>query len=230
VIYTTARTHARLIAKDPNGVVVDADVLSIFQDVYDTYWETFLRDRLWLLSSFVQFDVNEYVKEANTAVRDVQAIVRHLLIPLSGGGTGAQVVGSPQGAFERDDFEAVCADAEHIGLVTDAPLRWGVRTKKDNSKPIIVIHPPASGLAVYDAWVYALPNTLSVTSPGGDLQGEDKDGYAVARLAALQIMAANGEDPQDIEQEFKLLDQKVQDKYREIGWRAAPRPGPDPEQ
>lgn len=225
MIYTTMRTHARLLANDPNGVVNDADVLALSQDVYGTYWESFLRDRLTLSSSFVVFAANEYIAQAATAVRDVQSLVRKVSIPQT-------YDGDPVLPVERDEFEAVVADTENNaadnGIVT-LPRRWGMRMKNDNSKPLIAIYPATTGVTL-DAYIYPLPNTLSTSSPDGDLQGDDSDGYSVARLTACEIMLRNGEDPEDIRGVFNLLDQRIQDKFQGIVARTQPRPSAVKEQ
>jgi hypothetical protein len=225
MIYTVARTHARLLARDPNGVVIDADVLALFQDVYTSYWVSFLRDRLTPVASFVTFNANQYVAEAATAVRDVQSIFRSVGYPQA-----TDI--SPANELERDDFEAVVADVDLRPAdqgVLAIPKRWGIRMKQDNSKPLVAIYPATTG-CVLGAHVYALQNTLSTVSPGGDLQGDDTDGYAVARLVACEIMALNGEDETDIMAVFKLLDQKVQDKYQAIVRRTQPRDTAEKEQ
>jgi hypothetical protein len=224
MLYTTARTNARMLASDPNGDVPDADVLALFQETYETYWESYLRDRLALQSGFVTFAANGYVAEASVEVRDVQSLVPSVGLPVS-------TTGAHTKPIERDDYESVVQDTEmnptHSPLAV--PLRWGIRTKNDNSKPVVAIYPASSG-ATFAAWVYPLLNTLSTTPGTGDLQGTTKDGYSVARLVACQIMGLNGEDPADIEGVFKLLDQQVQDKFKGMRWRTQPRDAEDKEQ
>lgn len=224
MLYTDARTQARRLASDPNGDVSDADVLALFQEVYETYWESYLRDRLALQSGFVTFATNGYVAEATVAVRDVQSLVPSVGLPIS-------TTGSRTKPIERDDYEAVVQDTEmnptHSNLAT--PLRWGIRTKNDNSKPVVAVYPASTG-STFAAWVYPLLNTLSATPGTGDLQGTTKDGYSVSRLVACEIMNLNGEDPGDIEATFKLLDQQVQDKFRGMRWRTQPRDAEDKEQ
>ena len=226
MIYTVARTHARLLAKDPNGNVSDTSILALFQDVYTSYWESFLKDRVQLVDSFVQFSTGEYMVEAAYACRDVQSIARNAVLPqVALGGSAA-----PYAPAERDDFEAVAVDAENAGANASFPIRFGVRMKEDNSQPVIVIHPPVSANLILDAYVYPLCNTLSTTSPVGDLRGDDNDGYAVARLVACEVMGINGEAQEDIQGVFNLLDQKVQDKFKTMRWRAQPRDREDKEQ
>jgi hypothetical protein len=214
-----------MLAKDPNGDVVDADVLAIFQDCYTSYWTTFLRDRITPIPGFVTFAVNEYIAEASTAVRDVQSLMRAVTLPQS-------TTGNPMNELERDEFEAVVADVENNPAdngVIALPKRWGMRQKVDNSKPIIAIYPATTGITLA-AHAYALQNTLSTVPGTGDLQGDPDDGYAVARLAACEIMSINGEDPADIQTVFNLLDQKVKDKFRDINWRTQPRESANKEQ
>ncbi len=224
MIYTTARTYARDLARDPSGNVDDAKVLAIFQDMYEIYWETFLRERLSLFTAFVTFGANQYVAEANTAVRDVQSLVRVASLPNS---NVSQI-----GVIERDEFEAVCADADAdtdgIGATVDT-LRWGMRKKLDNSKPVIAVYPISAGHSL-GAYAYAECNTLSTTPGSGDLQGDVGDGYAVARMAACEIMNQNGEEPGLIEVVFRMLDQKVQGKMNVSRWRTQPRDTEDKEQ
>lgn len=224
MLYTEARTHARVLASDPNGDVPDDQVLALFQETYETYWESFLKDRLSLQSGFVTFAANEYMAEATVAVRDVQSLVPSVALPISTTGAKAR-------AIERDDFDAVVVDAEeyssHGPIAT--PLRFAVRAKADNQKPVVAIYPPSSG-STFAAWTYPLLNTLSTTPTTGDLQGSVKDGYSVARLVACQIMGLNGEDQADIDAVFKLLDQQIQDKYKSVIMRTQPRESEGKEQ
>lgn len=223
MLYTTCVDHARRLARDPNGAVADADVLELAQDVYEAYWGTFIRDRLELTANFVTFAANEYSAEASVAVRDVKDLVASAGLPASTTGGRVRVV-------ERDEFEAVTADSENAGATSAYPYRWGMRAQTDSNAPIIAIYPPSAGALTMAAWTYPLLNTLSAVSPGGDLQGTNRDGYSVARLLACEIMLVNGEDPAEIQAVFNLLDQAVKDKFRDIDWRKKPRTSEDKEQ
>lgn len=216
MLYTVARTHAKLLANDPN--YNDTDILALFNEVYGAYWESFLKDRVTLVTSFVTFGANQFAAEASTAVREVLDLARSVALPLA-----TTTVGN---IIERDEFDAVVADSTVNPDAIPAsvyPIRWGSRMKADNSKPIIAVFPPSLGTS-FGAYVYPLPNTVSTSSPAGDLQGTDDDGYAVARLVALEVMARNGEDPADIERVFSLFDQKSQSKMQTIRERVKPRP------
>lgn len=227
MIYTTARTHARRLARDPNSALDDTTVLTLFQDVYTSYWETFLKDRVLFVVSLVTIPVNAYMANATPDVRDITS----LCLPNAGPPINPDT--NPLFPMERDDFDAVCVDSENIipiGGQSTGPRRWGMRMQTGSNKPLIAIYPRTDTELIMSGFVYSLPNVLSTVVGAGDLQGTDLDGYTVARIVAAEIMAINGEDPADIDTVFKLLDQRVQDKYAGVVRRSKPRSTEDKEQ
>lgn len=214
---TQVTAHALLLANDTTFAA--ADVAALQDEIYQRYWNTFLKDRVAQTATFVSFADGEYCKTNTVAARE---ILNLMLVA-----TGATGLSSPRVGMRRDDFEAVCADSEHLNTKNAGPVRWGAYKNKGDSFWRIAIFPAADGSIALGAEY--LPE---YTTPSGAtaLEGDDVDAFNVARLTAVEVMVRNGDDAEDIQKVWAPLDQAVKDKFQYVLERARPNEHPQKEQ
>ena len=216
--YTQTKAHALLLANDANFDSTQAD--SILDEMYQRYWKTFLKDRVKVIGNFVTFAENDYLKANTVAAREILA----LTVNSTSTATGS----APRGAISRDEYDAVCADSEAAAVagVTGDAARWAAYKNQGDDYWHIAIFPPSVG-ATFQAEI--LP-AYTTPSAGTALEGDDVDAFNVARLAAIEIMVRNGDDPADIQQVWAPLEQAIKDKFQYILERGRPNEHPQKEQ
>lgn len=207
--YTQTRTHALFLANDTTFSTSDADL--VMDEMYQRYWNQFLKDRVKTVTAFVTYADGDYAKVSAAGGRQILSLNTNAT-------TTASITGSPRIAMERDDYDAVCDDSEHT---TKAAItqRWAAYKNQGDAFWHVAIFPPASGALTFEAEV--LPE---YTTPSGAtaLEGDDVDAFNVARLVAVEIMVRNGDDPADIQAVWAPLDQAVKDKFQYVIERATP--------
>lgn len=206
--YTQTKAHALLLANDATFSSADADAL--LDEMYQRYWNTFLKDRVKFVDAFVSFSQNDYIKTNAVAAREILNLVEDA--------TGTIALGGLRGGITRDEFEAVCSDSEALNAAS-TPQRWGAVKNQGDAFWRIAIFPATDGVITYGAEI--LPE-YTTPSGGTALEGDDVDAFNVARLTAIEIMIRNGDDAADIQAVWAPLDQAVKDKFAYLMERSRP--------
>lgn len=214
--YTETVAHALILANDPNFDTTQ--LAALFDEMYQRYWKMFLKDRVKFLASFITFSQDNYVKATTVAAREI--------LNLTSATTATGTLGEPRLGMTRDEFEAVCSDAEALAE-SGTPIRWGAIKNQGDDYWRIAIFPATEAVVSFSADI--LP---AYTTPSGStaLEGDDVDAFNVARLTAVEVMIRNGDDSNDIQAVWAPLDDAIKEKFAYMMERARPNERPQKEQ
>lgn len=206
----TVRTHALLLANDSTFDSTQAN--SLIEEIHQRYWKEFLKERVKVVAAFVKILDGGYIATTESDARDILNLM-HDATPN---------VDSQAPVLRRDDFHAVVEDSEQVVVGQTELLRWGAQRIQGSSRFRVAVFPPASAATTLDLDAEILPEYAALAADGTALEGDDVDGYNVARLVACEVMVRNGDDPNDIAAVFAPLESVVREKFAYIMELARP--------